>query len=105
MARLAGEDTILCVAPSSNLATGAITHVSAHPLKKLLDAGVRVTLSADDPALFSTTTAGEYRFAREKFGLADEELHRVAGNAFHAAFCSAEERSAGLKGLQSGLSW
>jgi adenosine deaminase len=104
MARLAGEDTILCVAPSSNLATGAIAHVSAHPLKTLLDAGVRVALSADDPALFSTTTAGEYRFVREKFGLEDRAMHAIAGNAFHAAFCSAEERAAGLEGVQA-LTW
>ena len=104
MARLAGEDTILCVAPSSNLATGAISHVSAHPLKKLLDAGVRVALSADDPALFSTTTAGEYRFVREKFGLEDRAMHALAGNAFHAAFCTPEERAAGLKGVQT-LTW
>ena len=99
MARLAGEDTILCVAPSSNLATGAVPHVSAHPLKKLLDAGVRVSLSADDPALFSTTTAGEYRFAREKLGLEDAQIRALAGNAFHAAFCSREERDAGLRGI------
>ena len=105
MARLAGEDTILCISPSSNLATGAVAHVSAHPLKKLLDAGVRVALSADDPALFATTTSGEYRFAREKLGLEDDTLQTLAGNAFHAAFCSREERDAGLRGLQSGLSW
>ena len=104
MARLAGEDTILCVAPSSNLATGACAHVSAHPLKKLLDAGVRVALSADDPALFSTSTAGEYRFVREKFGLEERAMHTLAGNAFHAAFCTPEERAAGLKGVQS-LTW
>ncbi|MET0620716.1 MAG: adenosine deaminase [Thermoanaerobaculia bacterium] len=104
MARLAGEDTILCVSPSSNLATGAVAHVSEHPLKKLLDAGVRVALSADDPALFSTTTSGEYRFAREKFGLEDDTLHTLAGNAFHAAFCSREERDAGLAGVK-GLTW
>ena len=101
MARLAGEDTILCVAPSSNLATGAVTHVSAHPLKKLLDAGVRVSLSADDPALFSTTTAGEYRFAREKLGLEDAQIRTLAGNAFHGAFCSREERDAGLRGIEN----
>jgi adenosine deaminase len=104
MARLAGEDTILCVAPSSNLATGAIAHISEHPLRKLHDAGVRVSLSADDPALFATTTAGEYRFARAKLGLGDEELHTLAGNAFHAAFCSPEERAAGLRGVQT-LTW
>lgn len=103
MARLAGEDTILCVAPSSNLATGAVAHVSAHPLKKLLDAGVRVSLSADDPALFSTTTSGEYRFAREKLGLQDDEVRSLADNAFHAAFCSREERDAGLQALATDL--
>ena len=65
---------------------------------------MRVALSADDPALFSTTTSGEYRFAREKFGLEDDTLHALAGNAFHAAFCSREERDAGLAGVK-GLTW
>jgi adenosine deaminase len=101
MARLAFEDTILCVAPTSNIQTGAAP-AGAHPLKKLLDAGVRVTLSADDPVLFRTTTRGEYRLARERFGLGDEELRRLAGNAWHAAFCSKEERKAGLKRLEIG---
>ncbi|HEY3203168.1 MAG TPA: adenosine deaminase [Thermoanaerobaculia bacterium] len=102
MERLAEEDTILCVAPTGNLQTGAVAHVAAHPLKKLLDAGVRVTLSADDPILFATTTRGEYRLAREKLGVGDEELRRIAGNAWHAAFCSKEEREKGLKGLVIG---
>jgi adenosine deaminase len=96
--RLAEEDTILCVSPTSNLRTGAVAHVTAHPLRRLLDAGVRVTLSADDPILFATTTRGEYDLAREKLGLSEEELSRVAGNAWHAAFCSREERERGLSG-------
>jgi adenosine deaminase len=99
LARLAEEDTILCVAPTSNLRTGAVASAQAHPLKRLIDAGVRVTLSADDPVLFGTTTRGEYRFAREHLGLSEEDLRRLAGNAWHAAFCSKEERAAGLKGL------
>ena len=98
MQRLAEEDTILCVSPTSNLRTGAVSHVNAHPLRRLLDAGVRVTLSADDPVLFGTTTKGEYGLAREKLGLSEEQLQRIAGNAWHAAFCSREERAAGLKG-------
>ena len=39
LARLAEEDTILCVAPTSNLRTGAVGSAGAHPLKRLLDAG------------------------------------------------------------------
>jgi adenosine deaminase len=97
--RLAEEDTILCVAPTSNLRTGAVGHVTAHPLRRLLDAGVRVTLSADDPVLFSTSTRGEYEFAKSKLGLTEDELSRLSRNAWHAAFCSRAEREAGLKGV------
>jgi adenosine deaminase len=99
MERLAEEDTILCVAPTSNLRTGAVGHVASHPLRRLLDAGVRVTLSADDPVLFSTTTRAEYDLAKSKLGLTEEELLRVAGNAWHAAFCTKQEREAGLRGF------
>ena len=99
MQRLAEEDTILCVAPTSNLQTGAVSHVAAHPLQRLLEAGVRVTLSADDPVLFGTTTRGEYDFAREKLGLSEDQLRRLASNAWHAAFCTPDQRAAGLKGI------
>jgi adenosine deaminase len=97
--RLVEDDTILCVAPTSNLRTGAVGHVASHPLRRLLDAGVRVTLSADDPVLFSTTTRGEYDLARAKLGLTEEEMLRLESNAWHAAFCSRQEREAGLRGF------
>jgi adenosine deaminase len=99
MQRLAEEDTILCVAPTSNLRTGAVPEAARHPLKRLLDAGVRVTLSADDPVLFGTTTAAEYRFAAEALGVSARELSQLAGNGWHAAFCTAAEREQGLRGI------
>ncbi len=97
--RLASEETVLCVAPTSNLRTGAVAPGGVHPLTTLLAAGVRVTLSADDPVLFGTSTRGEYRFARERLGLSEEEIRVLAGNAWHAAFCTKQEREAGLRAL------
>ncbi len=99
LARLAEEATVLCVAPTSNRQTGAVARGADHPLRLLLDAGVRVALSADDPVLFGTTTRGEYRFAREVLGLDEGELRTLAGNAWRAAFCSREEREQGLKSV------
>jgi len=84
--RLAEEGTTLCVAPSSNVATGAVASFAAHPLPRLLDAGVRVALSADDPLLFSTTTSAEYAVLRRHFGLGDGDLERLSGNSWSAAF-------------------
>ena len=97
--RLAEEGTVLCVAPTGNLRTGAVPRGSAHPLKRLLDAGVRVTLSADDPVFFETTTRGEYRFAKESLGLSDAELRTLAANAWRGAFGARSERERGLEAL------
>jgi len=97
--RLAGEKTTLCVAPSGNAATGAIRRLEDHPLRRLLESGVRVALSADDPLLFATTTAGEYRVARERLGLEDPDLRRLAENSWRTAFCSQQQRDAGLAAL------
>jgi adenosine deaminase len=97
--RLAEEKTTLCVAPSGNVATGAVESLESHPLRRLLASGVRVALSADDPLLFATTTAGEYRVARERLGLGDAELRQLAESSWRAAFCSRREREAGLAAL------
>ena len=64
LARLARSGVTLCVAPSSNVATGVAASWKRHPLPRLLDAGVSVCLSADDPSIFGTTTIEEYRRAR-----------------------------------------
>ena len=97
--RLAEEGTVLCVAPTSNRQTGAVARDAEHPLRRLLEAGVHVALSADDPVLFGTTTRGEYRFARETLGLDEAQLRKLAGNAWRGAFCSREERERGLKAV------
>ena len=102
-ARLAGERTTLCVAPSGNVATGAVRSFEDHPLRRLMEAGVSVALAADDPLLFETTTSNEYRVARRRFDLNDVQLRRLAESSWRAAFCSKERRDAGLAALAGGI--
>jgi adenosine deaminase len=87
------------VAPTGNLATGAVSSFEEHPLPRLFEAGVRVALSADDPLLFCITTSGEYDVAREQFGFDEGMLKELRQNAWQGAFCSAEERIEGLARL------
>ena len=76
---------VVCdVCPTSNLRTGAVSRGEAHPLRRMLLAGVRVTLSTDDPGLFGTTLAGEYRRAAS-WGATGAELARCAATARQAA--------------------
>jgi adenosine deaminase len=101
LSRLAEEGTVLCVAPSGNVLTGAARNLAEHPILRLLEAGVRVALSADDPLLFSTTTLSEYRKVRDTFALDDHALRQLAGHGWQAAFCSEEEKKNGLAALKS----
>ncbi|MGE5278264.1 MAG: adenosine deaminase [Acidobacteriota bacterium] len=99
MARLADEGTVLCVAPSSNRATGAVEDLALHPLRRMLSAGVRVALAADDPVLFGTTTRREYEVARDALGLTPGQRRLCAESSWRTAFCAEAERSAGLAAL------
>jgi adenosine deaminase len=66
-------------------------------LRRLLDAGVPVALSADDPLLFDTSTRKEYEYARERLGVSEEQVARMIETGWEGAFLTAEER----RGLRS----
>jgi len=71
---------------SSNVATGAVSSLAAHPVRRLYDAGVPLVLNSDDPAMFQTSLTKEYEVARDHFGFSDAELQELAENSFRHAF-------------------
>jgi len=89
----------LDVSPTSNVRTGAVSSIEAHPLRRLFDAGIPVTLNTDDPTFFSTTLNDEYRLAARSFGFDADDLATVALNAARAAFLPEEEKAALLQQL------
>ncbi|HEY3319712.1 MAG TPA: adenosine deaminase [Planctomycetota bacterium] len=72
--------------PTSNIQTASVTSFEAHPLKKLLASGVRVTINTDDPSISQTSLSQEYHLALTRCGLTPDELRRCALNAAHATF-------------------
>ena len=82
MRELRDRDIPLEVCISSNVCTGASPSLDAHPVRRLFDAGVPITLNTDDPALFRTTLSNEYRVAAERFGFSQSELKTIAENGF-----------------------
>jgi aminodeoxyfutalosine deaminase len=91
---LAAQGIPLEVCPTSNLRTGAVRDIAAHPLPALVAAGVPVTLATDDPGMFHTDLDAEYRLCHDVFGMGVPELAEVARTGARAAFCSAELRDA-----------
>lgn len=92
---LARRGIPLEVCLTSNVATGLIARVEDHPLRRLLDAGARVTLNTDDPGLFSTTLENEIELARQAFGLTEDEMIAILRTAIVASF-DAEANKQGL---------
>ena len=72
---LLAERSICCdVAITSNVCLKVVPSLPAHPLRRLLDAGVPVTLSTDDPPFFGTDLTREWEQARDQLGLSLAEL-------------------------------
>ncbi|MEV2271831.1 adenosine deaminase [Nonomuraea africana] len=82
----------LDVCPTSNVCTGQVRRIEDHPLPRLLEEGLFVTLNSDDPPMFATTLEQEYRVAAHVFGLGEAELAALAGNAVRASFMGEERK-------------
>jgi len=74
MRRLRDDDIPLEVCITSNVCTGAVASLHAHPVRRLYDAGVPIIINTDDPALFRTSLAAEYQLATGRFGIEEAVL-------------------------------
>jgi len=87
VAELAERGTFLEVCPTSNVVLGIYPTYAEHPLPRLREAGVQVTLGSDDPPYFGATIGGEYELCAEHYGLDGEALRGITRTAIEAAFC------------------
>lgn len=93
VARLADEGVVLEVCPGSNVALGVFPDFTAHPLRRLRAAGVKVTLNSDDPPFFKTSLEREYEIASRIMGFSEEELDAMTRTAIEAAFVDEKTRA------------
>ncbi|AGH97725.1 adenosine deaminase [Micavibrio aeruginosavorus] len=77
------------VCPTSNILAGVYPDFAAHPLKKLMDRGVRISLNSDDPGLFGNSIGEEYRVAHDEFGLTRDQLVQVTRDAINDSYADA----------------
>jgi adenosine deaminase len=85
--RLVRDDITLDVCPISNvkLAVQGVPEMKAHPIRRLFDAGVRVTINSDDTFFFGNRLEEEYIALNQELGFTRWELARMARNGFEIA--------------------
>jgi adenosine deaminase len=92
--RLAETGVVLEVCPGSNVALDVFPDFESHPLRQLMEAGVRVCINSDDPPFFRTSLAREYDMAAGVMGFSEAEINAMTRTALEAAFVDEETRSA-----------
>jgi adenosine deaminase len=83
------RDITLEVNPWSNYLTNSVATIEEHPLKKLFDLGVKVTINSDDPEVLETNVNNEYRIAHEILGMSMQDIFTCNRYAFESSFIEA----------------
>jgi len=67
--------------------------LASHPLNKILQAGISISLNSDDPPFFDTTVGTEYHSGAKDFGLDLEQLRSISRMAMEASFADADTKT------------
>ncbi|MEW1936448.1 adenosine deaminase [Dietzia maris] len=96
---LAERGTCLDVCPTSNVVLDVYPSLEEHPLPRLLEAGVRCSLGADDPLLFGVDVVDEYVAAHERMGVSVARLVGVARASIESSFAPSSVVGRALGGI------
>ena len=97
--RLARQGVALTVCPLSNLRLCGVPDMRRHPLKRMLDAGLKATVNSDDPAYFGGYLLDNFVAVAEALQLEAADLVTLARNSIEGSFLDEPARKAHLEGL------
>jgi adenosine deaminase len=80
----------MCV--TSNVKTGVVPNICAHPIREYLEQGLLITVNSDDPTLFNTSITQEYEALIDGLNFSLDDLKRLSLNAIQASFMKPSEK-------------
>jgi adenosine deaminase len=104
VARLVNERMPLTVCPLSNVRLRVVPNLAAHPLKRMIDAGLTCTCNSDDPAYFGGYVGDNFVQTAAALSLSDRQLVELARNSFEASFIDEALRRQYLAELEAAAS-
>jgi adenosine deaminase len=97
--RLVAEQVPLTVCPLSNVKLRVFDTLADHPIRRMLERGINVSINSDDPAYFGGYVADNYLACAEVLEMTADQLRRVASNSFTASFLDGPTLAAHLSAL------
>jgi adenosine deaminase len=95
--------TVFEVCITSNYQSGVIPAKEKHPLPRMLDAGLNVTINTDDPSVSRITLSHEYRVATTELGMSVDVLKQRILASAQASFLPEKDKSELIKGVKKEL--
>lgn len=95
------RDLALTVCPLSNIALKVVDNLSRHPLKKMMDLGLKVTVNSDDPAYFGGQVNANYIAVQEALNLTKEDIYTLAKNSFQYSLLPQNKKNIYLNELEN----
>jgi len=95
------RDLALTVCPLSNTALQVVTDLKNHPLKKMMNLGLKITINSDDPAYFGGQVNQNFIEIQEALNLTKSDLYELAKNSFQYSFLDTKTKQTYLKELEN----
>jgi adenine deaminase len=99
--RLVAEQVPLTVCPLSNVKLRVVDDLADHPIRRMFDRGLLVTINSDDPAYFGGYIGDNYVATAAALGLDRVQLRQIARNSFLASFLDDAERRPYLEAVDA----
>jgi adenosine deaminase len=96
VARIAREQIPMTICPLSNKRLQVCPDLRLHPLRRMLEAGLLVTVNSDDPSYFGGYVNENFIAVQEALALTEAEIATLARNSFIASFMTDAEKAAAL---------
>lgn len=90
--RLVDEQMTLTVCPLSNLKLCVVKDLAQHPIKRMLDLGLRATINSDDPAFFGGYVGDNFAAVADALTLTKKDIVALARNSFEGSFLGEDEK-------------
>jgi adenosine deaminase len=102
---LAEQQIPIEMCPISNLRTGVVPSIEAHPIRQYFERGLLVSVNTDDPKMFGNDLAGEYQVLVERLGFSQDEIRTLILQAVQAAWLPAERKAELAASFQADPAW
>ncbi|MEM8771906.1 MAG: adenosine deaminase [Pseudomonadota bacterium] len=99
VSRLRNEAMTLTVCPLSNLKLCVVDDMAEHPLKRMLDLGLKATINSDDPSYFGGYVMDNFRAVIEALDLDKDDIRMLARNSFDGSFLTENEKRGHLAAI------